>query len=111
MIDFNVNTLHSISGHSNVFKVSKKNGKRDITLSARLRGALGTISSPPWRSNLMSTYNSDVAEADLAIECKKLYGQQFDASLMPAEQREWYEKSGLGIHYMYIGEIIHVWKK
>lgn len=55
--------------------------------------------------------NPIYAEADLAIECKKLYGQQFDANLMPAEQREWYEKSGLGIHYMYIGEIIHVWKK
>ena len=55
--------------------------------------------------------NPIYAEADLAIECKKLYGQQFDASLMPAEQRTWYEKSGLGIHYMYIGEIVHVWKK
>ena len=55
--------------------------------------------------------NPIYAEADLAIECKKLYGQQFDANLMPAEQREWYEKTGLGIHYMYIGEIVHVWKK
>lgn len=26
-------------------------------------------------------------------------------------QREWYEKTGIGIHYMYIGEILHVWKK
>ena len=55
--------------------------------------------------------NPIYAEADLAIECKKLYGQQFDADLLPAEQREWYERSGLGIHYMYIGEIVHVWKK
>ena len=55
--------------------------------------------------------NPIYAEADLAIECKKLYGQQFDANLMPTEQREWYEKTGLGIHYMYIGEIVHVWKK
>lgn len=55
--------------------------------------------------------NPIYAEADLAIECKKLYGQQFDASLMPAEQRAWYENAGLGIHYMYIGEIVHVWKK
>ena len=55
--------------------------------------------------------NPIYTETDLAIECKKLYGQQFDANLMPEEQREWYEKSGLGIHYMYIGEIIHVWKK
>jgi len=55
--------------------------------------------------------NPIYAEADLAIECKKLYGQQFSPDLMPAEQREWYEKNGLGIHYMYIGEIVHVWKK
>ena len=28
--------------------------------------------------------NPIYADADLAIECKKLYGQQFDASLMPS---------------------------
>ena len=55
--------------------------------------------------------NPIYAEADLAIECKKLYGQQFDANLLPEEQREWYERTGTGIHYMYIGEILHVWKK
>ena len=55
--------------------------------------------------------NPIYAEADLAIECKKIYGQQFNADLMPVEQRQWYERSGLGIHYMYIGEIVHVWKK
>ena len=55
--------------------------------------------------------NPIYAEADLAIECKKLYGQQFEADLLPADVKEWYEKSGLGIHYMYIGEIINVWKK
>ena len=38
--------------------------------------------------------NPIYAEADLAIECKKLYGQPFDASLMPAEQRAWYENAG-----------------
>lgn len=55
--------------------------------------------------------NPIYAEADLAIECRKLYGQQFDADLLSDETREWYERSGLGIHYMYIGEIVHVWKK
>ena len=55
--------------------------------------------------------NPIYAEADLAIECKKIYGRQFDPDLMPAEQRQWYERTGLGIHYMYIGEIVHVWKK
>ena len=55
--------------------------------------------------------NPIYAEANLAIECKKLYGQQFNADLLPADVKEWYGKSGLGIHYMYIGEIVHVWKK
>ena len=55
--------------------------------------------------------NPIYAEADLAIECKKLYAKQFDAELLPPEQRAWYENSGTGIHYMYIGEILHVWKK
>jgi flavin reductase (DIM6/NTAB) family NADH-FMN oxidoreductase RutF len=55
--------------------------------------------------------NPIYAEADLAIECRKIYGQQFDPSLMPQEQRDWYDRSGLGVHYMYIGEIVHVWKK
>ena len=55
--------------------------------------------------------NPIYAEADLAIECRKLYSQQFDAALLPEEQRAWYADRGLGIHYMYIGEIVHVWKK
>lgn len=27
------------------------------------------------------------------------------------EANAWQENSGTGIHYMYIGEILHVWKK
>ena len=42
--------------------------------------------------------NPIYAEADLAIECKKIYGQQFDPALMPQEQRDWYDRSGLGVH-------------
>ena len=55
--------------------------------------------------------NPVYAEADLAIECRKLDAQPFDANLLPAAQRAWYGQSGIGIHHMYIGEIIHVWKK
>lgn len=55
--------------------------------------------------------NPIFAEADLTIECRKLYAQQFDAALLPLEQRQWYEERGLGIHVAYIGEIVHVWKK
>ena len=50
-------------------------------------------------------------DATLAIECKKLYSQQLDRNLMPLEQRQWYDEKGIGVHVMYIGEILHVWKK
>ena len=55
--------------------------------------------------------NPIFAEADLAIECKKIYAEQFKAELMPVEQREWYNNSGNGIHVAYIGEVVNVWKK
>lgn len=55
--------------------------------------------------------NPIFAEADLAIECKKIYADQFKADLMPIERRQWHEETGTGIHVMYIGEIVNVWRK
>lgn len=55
--------------------------------------------------------NPIYAEADLAIECRKIYAQQFDRDRLPEDVRQWYENSNLGIHYFYVGEIVHVWKK
>ncbi|MCQ2282403.1 MAG: flavin reductase family protein [Bacteroidales bacterium] len=50
-------------------------------------------------------------EANLAIECKKIYTQQFDQSLLRDEQKDWYAQRGIGLHVMYIGEIEHIWVK
>lgn len=50
-------------------------------------------------------------EANLAIECKKIYAEQLKKELMPLEQRQWYDEKKLGVHVMYIGEIVNVWKK
>ena len=50
-------------------------------------------------------------EANLAIECKKIYAEQLKKELMPLEQRQWYDEKKLGVHIMYIGEIVNVWKK
>lgn len=55
--------------------------------------------------------NPIFAEADLAIECKKIYSDQFKADKMPIERRQWHEETGTGIHVMYVGEIVNVWKK
>lgn len=55
--------------------------------------------------------NPIFAEADLAIECKKIYADQFDADKMPLERRQWHQETGTGIHVMYVGEIVNVWKK
>lgn len=50
-------------------------------------------------------------EANLAIECKKIYAEQLKKELMPLEQSQWYDEKKLGVHMMYIGEIVNVWKK
>ena len=50
-------------------------------------------------------------EANLAIECKKIYTHQFDKNSIPLEQRQWYDETQTGIHVMYVGEIVNVWKK
>lgn len=55
--------------------------------------------------------NPIFAEADLAIECRKIYAEQFNPALLLLEQRQWYEERSLGIHVAYYGEIVNVWKK
>lgn len=55
--------------------------------------------------------NTIYGEADFAIECKKIYAEQLDKSLIPIEQREWYDNTNTGVHVMYIGEIVNAWKK
>ena len=55
--------------------------------------------------------NPIFAESDLAIECKKIYAEPFKQELMPEDQRKWYEDTNTGVHVVYIGEIINVWKK
>lgn len=49
-------------------------------------------------------------EANLAIECKTLYKEEFDRDRVPDDIKEMYDK-GTGVHTMYIGEIINVWIK
>lgn len=55
--------------------------------------------------------NPIFAESDLAIECKKIYAEQFKADLLPLEIRQWYDDRAIGIHVAYVGEIVNVWKK
>ena len=49
-------------------------------------------------------------EANLAIECRIIYSAPFDPERMDSSVRQIYDK-GSGIHTMYIGEIVNVWKK
>ena len=52
------------------------------------------------------------AEANLAIECKKIYQQPLDSAAMPKEIFDQLYKDGrMGIHYMYIGEVENVFTK
>ena len=49
-------------------------------------------------------------EANLAIECRIIYSAPFDLGRMDKEVAGIYD-NGMGIHTMYIGEIVNVWKK
>lgn len=49
-------------------------------------------------------------EGNLAIECRIIYKEPFKMELIDSIPRHFYDK-GTGIHTMYIGEIVNVWKK
>ena len=49
-------------------------------------------------------------EGCLTIECKKIYAEEFDINKVPKDVREGMYNS-MGIHTMYIGEIVNVWTK
>ena len=48
-------------------------------------------------------------EADLAIECKVIYKEEFKADLLPDSVKPMYER--MGLHTFYIGEITNVYRK
>lgn len=54
--------------------------------------------------------NPIIAEGNLAIECKKIYEAPFDLDKVPSDVREKFY-SAIGVHTMYIGEIVNIWKK
>lgn len=53
--------------------------------------------------------NPMFSDADLVIECKKLYSDEFKKSLMPDDVRHLYDE--LGVHTFYIGEITNIYTK
>ena len=58
------------------------------------------------------TGNPVFAEGNLAIECKKIYADEFKADLLPADVRQGlYANGRMGLHTFYIGEIVNIWKK
>lgn len=48
-------------------------------------------------------------EADLALECRIIYREEFKRDLLPEDVRPMYEE--MGLHTFYIGEIVNVYKK
>ena len=48
-------------------------------------------------------------EASLAFECKILYSEEFKRDRLPEEVRSLYEE--MGLHTMYVGEIINLYEK
>lgn len=58
------------------------------------------------------TGNPVFSEGNLAIECKKIYADEFKADLLPSDVKErLYGGGRMGLHTFYIGEITNIWKK
>lgn len=55
--------------------------------------------------------NATFKESRIIIEAKKIYAHEFDVKKLPEDVKTWYKKRNLGLHTMYIGEIIGVWIK
>lgn len=49
-------------------------------------------------------------EANLAIECKIIYSEPFEMDMIDPDAAKVYD-NGMGIHTMYIGEIVNVWER
>lgn len=54
--------------------------------------------------------NVRINEANLCIECKLIYKEEFIKDNIDPEVAKFYD-NGTGMHNMYVGEIINVWKK
>lgn len=54
--------------------------------------------------------NIRFAEGNLCMECKKIYNDEFNKGLLPADLRDgMYGR--MGLHSFYIGEIVNVWER
>lgn len=49
------------------------------------------------------------AQADMVIEARKIYGAPFAREGFGDVPTAFYERTGLGVHVAYVGEIEHVW--
>ena len=54
--------------------------------------------------------NPTFTDGRLMIECRKIYSQQFDPARFNDDARRIYS-NGMGIHHLYIGEMVNVWVK
>lgn len=50
-------------------------------------------------------------QGNMIIECRKMYGQMLDDEQLEAVDMSKFYSTDKGIHKMYVGEIINVWKK
>ncbi len=55
--------------------------------------------------------NATFKESRIIVEAKKIYSHEFDSHGLTDEVKQWYAKRRIGLHTMYIGEIINIWIK
>ncbi|MGP1515257.1 MAG: flavin reductase family protein [Bacteroidales bacterium] len=55
--------------------------------------------------------NATFKEGKIIIEAKKIYSHEFELNALPKDIKLWYDKRNIGLHTMYIGEIVNIWLK
>lgn len=68
------------------------------------------LSETKLHADFTEAGNPIFREASVAIECRKIYSNNFDPSKMTGGMEEFYSKRG-SVHTVYIGEITNVWIK
>lgn len=61
--------------------------------------------------NFTELGNPIYEEADLVIECRKIYHDNFRRDRLQQEQLDWYEDRQVDPHGLFIGEIVNMWVK
>lgn len=95
-----------------VLEVFDKNYREALNLlSSRSGRDFDKVTKAGLTSSFTAKHNTPyINEGRLIIECKKIYSHTFDITQIPDSVYDaYYKDNKIGMHTMYIGQIINIW--